>query len=88
MLARFFRIGSRSVGSSLIIFSMFLYCLVIWEISFSERVRWDRNRKPFGEMVSSRVFPMISLAIESGSWSPSKVRFNKRVLERFREMVD
>ena len=67
---------------------MFLYCLIIWEISYSERVRWDRNRKPFGEIVSSGGLPMISLAIESISWSPSKVRFDNNVLERFREIVE
>ena len=52
MLARFFRVGSSSAGFSLIIFSMFLCCLIICDISFSESVRWDRNRKPFGDMVS------------------------------------
>jgi len=31
---------------------------------------------------------MISLAIESRSWSPSKARFDSNVLERFREMVE
>lgn len=88
MLARFFRIGSRSVGSSFIIFSMFLYCFIIWEISFSERVRWARNRKPFGEIVSSGGLPMISLAIESRSWSPSKVRFSNRVLDLLSGIVE
>ena len=67
MLARFFRVGSSSAGSSLIIFSMFLCWRIIWEISFSERVRCDRNRNPFGEMLSSGGLPIISLAIESVS---------------------
>ena len=88
MLARFFRVGSSSAGFSLIIFSMFLCCLIICDISFSESVRWDRNRKPFGDMVSSGGLPMISLAIESISWSPSNVRFSRRVFERFREMAE
>ena len=88
MLARFFRIGSRSAGFSLIIFSMFLCCLIIWEISFSDRVRWARNWKPFGEMVSSSGLPMISLAIESRSWSPSTVMFSRSVLERLSGMVE
>ena len=88
MFARFFSSGSSSVGSSLIIFSMFLCWRIIWEISFSERVRWARNRKPFGEIVSSGGLLMINLAIESISWSPSKVRFDNNVLERFRVIVE
>jgi len=88
VLARFFKIGSRSAGFSCIIFSMFLCCLIIWEISFSERVRWDRNRKPFGDVVSSFGLSMISLAIASRSWSPSKVRFDRIVFERFRVVIE
>ncbi len=88
MLARFFRVVSRSVGFSFMMFSMFLYCLIIWEISFSERVRWDKNRNPFGEIVSSGFLSMINLAIESRSWSPSKVRFDTRVFERFSGSVE
>ncbi len=88
MLARFFRIGSKSAEFSFVMFSMFLYCFIIWEISFSERVRWDRNRKPFGETVSSGFLSMINLAIESRSWSPSKVRFDSSVLERFSGRVE
>ena len=88
MLARFFNIGSRSAGLSFMMFSRFVYCFIIWEISFTDRVRWDRNRKPFGDVVSSRGLSMISLAIESRSWSPSKVRFDSSVLERFKEMVE
>ena len=88
MLARFFRIGSRSAGCSLIIFSTFLCCLIIWEVSFSDRVRYDRNRKPFGEVVSSRGLLMISRAIESVFWSPSKVIFDRMVFERFRDIIE
>ena len=67
---------------------MFLCCLIIWEISFSESVKWYRNRKPFGEIVSSVGLSMISLAIASMSWSPSKVRLDRIVFERFRVVIE
>ena len=88
MLARFFSSGSRSAGFSFMMFSRFRYCFIIWEISFTERVRWDRNRYPFGVVFSSGCFSRVSLAIESISWMPSKVRFERRVFERFSEIVE
>ncbi len=83
MLARFFSIGSKSAGSSFSMLSRLWNVFVIWEISFADRVRWDRNRNPFAVMLSSIGFSRISLAIDSMSSSPSKVRFANNVLERF-----
>ena len=87
MLARFFNIGSKSAWSSFRMLSRLWNVRVIWEISFADRVRCDRNRNPFGVMLSSRGFSRISLAIDSRSSSPSNVRFSSSVLERFRERL-
>ena len=87
MLARFFRNGSKSAGFSFRIVSMLLCVLIIWDISFAEIVRWDRNRNPFGTIDSSRGFPRMRRAIDSSSRSPSKVRLERRVFAFFRERL-
>ena len=85
MLARFFSIGSKSAGSSFRMLSRLWNVRVIWEISFADKVRCDKNLKPFAIMLSSIGFSRISLAIDSKSNNPSKVRFDSKVLDLFSE---
>ena len=84
----FFSIGSKSTDSIFMMSSRFLRCLIICEISLVERVRWDRKRKPLGDVFLSIGLSIMSLAIESSSWSPSNVRFDRSVFERFSERAE
>ena len=82
-MARFFKVVSRSAGFSLRMFSRRENWFTICEASFSERVRCDRNRNPFGEVFSSIGFSRTSLAMALMSISPSNVRLDSRVLDFF-----
>lgn len=63
--------------------SKFWFSLIIWDISFADIVRWDKNLYPFGEIGSSSGLSNINLAIVSLSSSASNVRFDKSVFALF-----
>ncbi len=83
MIDLFFNVCSRSFDSAERILFRFSNSFTTCEISFSDNVKFERNLYPLGEMLSSDGFSSISLAIESSSKSPSKVKLSSLVFALF-----